>query len=181
MKRQPLSSPLDIQRYFLSPEESGELCMLACMLGDSGDIIFPKLNYEIDMIKFSDIGLKFIEEIGYKPYICQSENEARNFLAEYPHSKKYPIYLFKSDTSGEKPFEEFYTENEQIDDNRFINLGVIKQKNPRQFSEIVNIINDLESILKKDNVNNEMIISALSKYLPTFEYIDKGKNLDQRM
>ncbi|MDC0161539.1 polysaccharide biosynthesis protein [Marine Group III euryarchaeote] len=181
MKRQPLSSPIDIQRYFLSPEESGELCMLACIIGRSGDIIFPKLDYSKDMIKFSDIGLNLLRQLGYEPHICNSEEEARNFFVENPNSQKYPIYLFESDTSGEKSFEEFYTKDEKIDDDVFVNLGVIKQQTSKNLSEIMSVINDLESVLKKDNVDNGMIISVLSKYLLNFDYINKGKNLDQRM
>ena len=181
MKRQPLSSPLDIKRYFLSPKESGELCMLACLLGDSGDIFFPKLDYNQDMIKFSDIGQKLLEELGYVPHVCKTEKEARNFLSNSLNSKEYPIYLFESDTSGEKPFEEFYTAGEDIDENSFSNLGVIKQKNQKELSDVVKIINELDSVIKEKNTNNKKIISVLSKYLPTFKYINKGKNLDQRM
>jgi len=181
MKKQPLSSPLDIQRYFLSPKESGELCMLACMLGESGDIIFPKLDYEIDMIKFSDIGLKLLEQLGYTPLVCKSEKEARDFFDENPDLEKYPIYLFNSDTSGEKVFEEFYTKSEIIDESLFANLGVIKHNSSRNLSEIESIIDNLDLLLQKDDINNEMIISFLSAYLPTFNYINKGKNLDQRM
>ncbi|MBI21960.1 MAG: nucleoside-diphosphate sugar epimerase [Chloroflexi bacterium] len=181
MKRQPLSSPSDIKRYFLSPEESGELCMLACLLGDSGDIFFPKLDYNQDMIKFSDIGLRLLAELGYIPNVCKTEEDARIFLTNSLNPKEYPIYLFESDTSGEKPFEEFYTAGEEIDETSFFNLGVIKQKKQKELSDVVKIINELDSVIKEENTNNKKIISVLSKYLPTFKYINKGKNLDQRM
>tara|TARA_B100000029_G_scaffold464241_1_gene498089 strand:- start:861 stop:2078 length:1218 start_codon:yes stop_codon:yes gene_type:complete len=181
VKRQPLSSPLDIKRYFLSPEESGELCMLACLLGNSGDIIFPKLNYDLDMVSFSDIGLKLLEELGYNPHICDSEDEARVFLSNTDSPSKYPIYLFKSDTSGEKSFEEFYTEYETLDNNSFSSLGIVKQQNFRKIEEISELVIALESIFKKSVVNNDMIISELASFIPTFKYINKGKNLDQRM
>ena len=182
MKKQPLSSPIDIKRYFLSPKESGELCMLACLLGKSGEIIFPKMDYEVDMMSFSSIGIKLLEEMGYVPHICESEKEAREFIANSsPRSSRYPIYLFESDTSGEKPFEEFYTGDEIVDKSKFSSIGVIRQRSHRKTSEIDRVITGLSSIFNKPNANNEMIISQLSDYLPTFNYIDKGKNLDQRM
>jgi len=182
MKKQPLSSPIDIKRYFLSPKESGELCMLACLLGKSGEIIFPKMDYEVDMMSFSSIGIKLLEEMGYVPHICESEKEAREFIANSsPRSSRYPIYLFESDTSGEKPFEEFYTEDEIVDKSKFSSIGVIRQRSHRKTSEIDRVITGLSSIFNKPDANNEMIISQLSDYLPTFNYIDKGKNLDQRM
>ena len=125
IKRQPLTAPLDIKRYFVSPEESGQICLLSCILGESGDVFFPKLN-KSQMLSFSDISNDFLDEIGFSPLICKSEEEAKE-KSKHINNKYnlYPVFYFKSDTSGEKSFEEFFTENEDLEMNKFINLGVV--------------------------------------------------------
>ena len=181
MKRQPLSSPNDVKRYFVSPDESGQICMLACILGKTREIFFPKLG-EGQMMTFSSIADRFLTEHGYVPYYCQSEEEARQMAAELPaNSDKYPVYYFKSDTTGEKSFEEFYVPGEHLDMERFNSLGVIDSVRPRPLDELDSFLNCLTDILADKNTTKAEIVSVMQKYLPNFVHEEKGKNLDQKM
>jgi FlaA1/EpsC-like NDP-sugar epimerase len=181
-KRQPWSCPRGIRRFFVSPQESGELCLMASIMGESGDIFFPKLDEEKDMIPFDRIALDLLEELELEPDICQSEDEAKQkAVALSPDTKKYPIYFFGSDTSGEKSFEEFYTEKEDLDLDSFINLGVIKNSVKREVKEIDIIFNKLQELFNSSNVTKTSIIDILKLYLPNFEHIETGKGLDSKM
>jgi FlaA1/EpsC-like NDP-sugar epimerase len=181
MKRQPFSAPMDVKRYFLSPEESGQICLLACILGKSGEIFFPRLD-ERQMMTFSDIGDQLLISIGLEPLYCKSEEEARyaaSFLTR--HSKLYPVYYFQSDTSGEKSFEEFFTEGEEIDLSSYSSLGVIKNAPKRSIAKIKELTSTLESLLNQPVLTKQEIVQLLSKIIPNFEHIETGKNLDQKM
>lgn len=181
-KNQPWSCPLGISRFFVSPQESGELCLIASIMGESGDIFFPKLNEEKDMIPFDVIALNLIGELGMKPDICKSEAEAlqkASALNENPTS--YPIYFFESDTSGEKTFEEFYTNKEELDTDSFIHLGVIKNSVRRNIQEIDAIFEQLHKLFESDKVTKAAIVEILRIYLPNFEHIETGKGLDSKM
>lgn len=179
-KKQPWSCPLAIRRFFVSPQESGELCLLASIIGKSGDIVFPKLNPEKDMIPFDKIAIDLLTELGLEPDICQSEEEAKSKqLTE--NTKKYPVFFFNSDTSGEKPYEEFYTELETLDMQSFNNLGVVKNSTQKSYTEVITVINQLETLFSSENIKKEDIVNILKKYLPNFEHIEKGKNLDSQM
>ncbi len=181
MKRQPLSSPSDIKRYFISPEESGQLCMLACMLGKSGDVFFPKL-VEKEMKSFSEIAVAFLKERGLEPVFCKSEDEAKRAASNIAvDSLEYPVYFFESDTSGEKAFEEFYTEGEQLDWNSFEALGVIKNANAFSLSGMNKAMNKLSAVLNKPNLGKNEVLKLMGELIPNFNYIEKGKNLDQKM
>jgi len=181
MKKQPLSSPNDVKRYFVSPEESGQICMLACLLGRNREIFFPKLGEE-QMMTFSSIADKFLQTLGYEVKYCSSEEEARKFAAEMPaDSKEYPVYYFKSDTTGEKGYEEFYVPGEHLDLERFGSLGVIDSVKPRPKDELDSFLSNLNSILQKETTTKEEIVSVLKSYLPNFSHEEKGKNLDQKM
>ena len=125
-KQQPIAAPSDVKRYFVTPQESGELCLMSCLLGENRDIFFPKLSEELHLTTFSDIAQRYIKNLGYEPHLCKSEEEARSQSKDLISRKKWPCFFFKSDTSGEKDFEEFFTENEKLDLNRFKNLGIIK-------------------------------------------------------
>lgn len=181
MNRQPFSAPTDIKRYFLSPRESGQLCMLACVLGTSGDIFFPKLSTET-MKDFSEIGTRLLEELGFVPDYCQDEQEARekagNLSAD---SASYPVYYFESDTSGEKPFEEFYTDGEVLDLEHFKKLGVIKGMKTISFDEIETIFEKLHALFSRETIEKKEVIALLTEILPTFNHMEKGKSLDQKM
>ena len=181
MKKQPLSSPNDVKRYFVSPEESGQICMLACLLGRNREIFFPKLGEE-QMMTFSSIADKFLQTLGYEVKYCSSEEEARKFAAEMPaDSNEYPVYYFKSDTTGEKGYEEFYVPGEHLDLNRFSSLGVIDSVKPRPKDELDSFLVDLNTILQKETTTKEEIVSVMKAYLPNFNHEEKGKNLDQKM
>jgi FlaA1/EpsC-like NDP-sugar epimerase len=181
-KRQPWSCPLGIRRFFVSPRESGELCLLASVLGNSGDIFFPKLDEEKDMIPFDQIALKLLKALGLTPDICMTEDEARQkafMLNEL--STSYPVYFFGSDTSGEKPFEEFFTASEEIDLKSFVNLGVVKNSVKRNVTEIDEIFEKLLNLFKSKDVKKADIVMILKKYLPNFDHIETGKGLDSKM
>lgn len=181
MKRQPLSSPNDVKRYFVSPEESGQLCMLACLLGESSDIFFPKL-LESQMMTFSDIAEKFLNELGLEADKCEGENEAKQKAANWDSSSKsYPVCFFKTDTSGEKSFEEFYTKNDTVDMSSFSALGVVKKTKIPHKDEIEKTLNEFAVLFDSENVNKAKVVSLISKYLPDFNHIETGKSLDQKM
>lgn len=181
MKKQPLVAPNDVRRYFVSPEESGQICMLACMLGRNGEIFFPKLGEE-KMMTFSFICDRFLETLGYEKKECASDNEAKKFAAEMPEdSKIYPVVYFKSDTTGEKDYEEFYIPGEKLDMTRFYSLGVIEGIERRSTEELNSFFEDLESIFHKTDFSKSEVVSAIKRFLPNFEHIEKGKNLDQKM
>jgi FlaA1/EpsC-like NDP-sugar epimerase len=181
-KQQPWSCPKGIRRFFVSPLESGELCLMASIMGESGDIFFPKLDEDKDMIPFDQIALDLIEALGLTPDVCQSEDEAKQkALLINDLSTKYPIYFFGSDTSGEKSFEEFYTEEELLDNDSFINLGVVKNSKKRSISEIDSIFNQLHSLFESKNITKAAVVDILQVYLPNFEHHETGKGLDSKM
>ena len=181
MKQQPMSAPNDVKRYFVSPEESGQICMLACMLGHSGEIFFPKLGEE-QMMTFSAICDKFLTELGYTIKQCANEEEARKFAAEMPaNSDTYPVYYFQSDTTGEKSFEEFYIPGEKINMERFSSLGVIEEYPCKPLDEIDIYFAKLQSLFSQPNFTKADVVNLLKVFVPNFEHEEKGKNLDQKM
>jgi FlaA1/EpsC-like NDP-sugar epimerase len=181
-KQQPLSSPLDIKRYFVSPEESGQICLLACLLGHSGEIFFPKLDYNKNMKTFSSIAVSLLKELGFEADMCTSEDEAREKADQLKSdSTAYPVYFFESNTSGEKSFEEFYTEDEELDVKSFSGLGVIKNAQIRSTTELLKIFSDLELAFNSNTTSKASVVKVLKTYLPNFDHIEKGKNLDQSM
>ena len=185
-KNQPWSCPIGIRRYFVSPQESGELCLMASIMGESGDIIYPKLDENRDLIPFDQIAIDLLKIFGLKPDISQSEEEAKRkaLLLNNPGSvptEGYPIYFFDSDTSGEKSIEEFFTEKEELDNRSFINLGVIKKSKKRSIQEINTIFDELHTLFESKNVTKASIVNILKAYLPNFEHIETGKGLDSKM
>lgn len=180
--RQPWSCPLGIRRFFVSPQESGELCLIASVLGESGDIIFPKLDEERDMISFDAIAKDLLQFIGLRPDICSTEDEAKEKAMRLSDEmKSYPVYFFETDTSGEKPYEEFFTDREIIDNDRFINLGVIKNLTRRDFGQIDDIFSRLRTLFDSGDVTKAEVVEILHEWLPDFEHIEKGKGLDSKM
>ena len=177
-KKQPLSCPEDIKRFFVSPEQSGQICLLATFLGKTGNIFFPKLDFQNDQILFKDIALRFLKENGFKPKIMQSEKEAKEFDFDN-NINKYPIYFFKTDTSGEKTYEEFYTENEEYNLDSFNSLGFINSTDIKiSFKEVEN---DFESVFNNPNSEKVDVVAVIKKYVPDFMHIETGKHLDQKM
>ena len=179
MKQQPLSCPSDVKRFFVSPQESGEICLLACVLGKSGEIFFPKLDEEKDMVNFAAIVPAFLQQLGFEADICSSEAAAREKAAS-PAEGRYPVYFFASETSGEKLFEEFYTDKEEILMDKFSALGVIQNAPRRKKEELDGIIKHLETVFAA-GVNKEQIVQVLNALLPDFQHIETGLNLDQKM
>lgn len=181
MKRQPIAAPEDVLRYFVSPEESGQICMLACVLGRSGEVFFPKLGKE-KMMRFSTIADRFLKSLGYQPHCCSSDEEAKRYAAEMPEdTKEWPVVYFRSDTTGEKDFEEFFVEGEKLDLDRFLALGVIEESAHRPMEEVCVFLNCLEDIFRKENFTKADVVDALKGFLPNFEHEEKGKHLDQKM
>ena len=178
MKQQPLSCPADVKRFFVSPGESGEICLSACILGNSGEIFFPRLE-EKDMVNFADIVPPFLEAFGYGVDICASEQEAREKAAVGP-GINYPVFYFNSDTSGEKLYEEFYTDDEELDMDRYAALGVIRNVKRRDRKELDEIIWNIESLFTQDATKAD-VVSLLARMLPGFQHIETGLNLDQKM
>lgn len=183
MNRHPLAVPGDVKRYFVSPRESGDICMLACILGKSGDIYFPKLTPD-QLTSFVDITEKFLDELGFTMDRCSSEGEAKEKSQQLENNiKAYPVYVFNSETSGEKLYEEFYTDSEETDLDTYTSLGVVKN-NPGLSSTSVNITDgmmELESLFAAGNIKKHEIVEILSRYIPTFDHIEKGVGLDQKM
>ncbi len=181
-RRQPWSCPLGIRRFFVSPQESGELCLIASVLGESGDIIFPKLDENRDMISFEAIALDLLKYLGLEADRCSSEDEARKkALLLNDKSTSYPVYFFETDTSGEKPYEEFFTDREIIDNDRFVNLGVIKNVVVRDIKEIDGVFQMLRTLFESGSVTKTEVVDILKTWLPNFEHIEKGKGLDSKM
>jgi len=177
-KKQPLSCPSDIKRFFVTPEQSGQICLLATFLGETGNIFFPKLDFHKDQIYFKDIALDFLKQNGFEPKLVNSEKEAKEFDFD-KHPNKYPIYFFKTDTSGEKTYEEFYTEDEEYEINKYDSLGFIKTLDIKISFEDVK--SDFESVFSNHNSKKSHIIEVIKKYVPDFEHIETGKHLDQKM
>lgn len=181
MKKQPLAAPSDVRRYFVSPEESGQICMLACMLGHNGEIFFPKLGEE-KMITFSSICDKFLETLGYEKKECSTDDEAKKFAMDMSeNSKIYPVVYFKSDTTGEKDYEEFYIPGEKLNMERFSSLGVIEEVEKRPIQELDVFFDELKDIFHESDFTKAEVVSAIIRFLPNFEHVEKGKNLDQKM
>ena len=177
-KKQPLTCPSDIKRFFVTPEQSGQICLLATFLGDSGNIFFPKLDFHKDQIYFKEIALDFLNSNGFEPELVQSEKEAKEFDFD-KNTNKYPIYFFKTDTSGEKTYEEFFTEDEDYDITSYDSLGYIKTIEEQiSFDEVVR---DFNQVFENPNPTKSNIVSVIKKYVSDFEHIETGKHLDQKM
>jgi len=180
-KQQPIVAPNDIKRYFVTPQESGELCLMSCIFGENRDIFFPKLSESLHLISFADIAVKYLEDLGYEPYLCKDEDEARLLAKTLPQEGKYPCLFTSSDTTGEKDFEEFFTENEILDMECFENLGIIK--NEANFDEV--LLNEfektIEMMLKNRAWKKEQIVELFFKMIPDFGHKETGKYLDGKM
>lgn len=179
-KKQPLAAPNDVKRYFVSPEESGQICMLACILGKAGEVFFPKLG-ENQMLTFSSICDDFVQAQGFEKEVCTTDDAAKKYAATMGYdSRNYPVVFFKSDTTGEKAFEEFYIPGEKINMERFKALGVIEETTRREMGEVNAFFQQLEDLFTGD-FTKEDVVEAIKAFIPNFEHEEKGKNLDQKM
>lgn len=180
-KRQPIVAPQDIKRYFVTPKESGELCLMSCIFGENRDIFFPKLSEELHLISFAEIAVKYLKQIGYEPYLCSSEDEARTLAETLPDQGKWPCLFTDSDTTGEKDFEEFYTENETLDMTRFQNLGVIKNAPVFDNQALEEFTRFIDEQKKSRSWAKEGIVALFYKMIPGFVHKETGKYLDGKM
>jgi len=182
-KHQPISAPKDIRRYFVTPKEAGELCLFSTILGENRDIFFPKLSEKLHLITFAEIAVRYLNSLGYEPYICESEDEARAFFRDKSNlnSKKWPCYFFESDTTGEKDFEEFYTTKETLDMDRFKTIGVIKNEPIFDAEKLDNFLKEIREMRESGSWSREDLISLFLRTLPEFHHKETGKFLDNRM
>ncbi|WP_366508776.1 UDP-N-acetylglucosamine 4,6-dehydratase [uncultured Campylobacter sp.] len=180
-KRQPIVAPNDIKRYFVTPEESGELCLLSCLLGENLDIFFPKLSNELHLITFSQIAVKFLKSQGLTPHICNNEDEARALAKTLPKNGAYPCLFTPSDTTGEKDFEEFFTEGEILDLETFKSIGVIKNEAKFDINKLENFKNQVEQMIHLGAWDKEQILALFCELLPNFTHKETGKYLDGKM
>ena len=180
-KRQPISAPNDVRRYFVTPQESGELCLMSCIFGENRDIFFPKLSEELHLTTFSDIAERYINYFGYQPFHCSNEEEARDRCDELVAAKKWPCYFFNSDTSGEKDFEEFFTDNEVLDTDTFNNIGVIKNDADFDSARLDNFLDVVNSLRSHDVWEKSLLVDLFNQTIPDFDHKETGKYLDGRM
>ena len=180
IQRQPISCPSDVKRFFVSPEESGEICLLTCILGNSGDIYFPKLN-ENQLVNFKSITEDFFKYLNKDIKICKSEKEAKEVASNLSDSSSYPVYFFKTDTSGEKLYEEFYTSDDEINLEKFESIGVIKNSYKPNYLEVESVVNQMSELFSRESYNKEDIINVMNNLLTSFSHIETGKSLDQKM
>lgn len=180
-KRQPVVAPADVKRYFVTPKESGELCLMSALLGENRDIFFPKLSEEFHLMTFSGIAEMYLNDLGYEPYVCADENEAREKMKELPGKGQWPCLWTKSDTTGEKDFEEFYTGSETLEMNRFISIGVIKNSGNPDKAKTAHFQEQIRRIKKKGMWQKQEIVDLFFEMIPEFHYVEKGKYLDSKM
>ena len=180
-KCQPIVAPNDIKRYFLTPQESGELCLMSCIFGENRDIFFPKLIEALHLITFSDIAIKYLENLGYKPYLCKSEDEARSLAVKLPGQGQWPCLFTTSDTTGEKDFEEFFTENETLDMDRFHNLGVIKNEPVYDESKLQHFTKMIDQMKVARKWSKDQIVELFFEMIPNLGHKETGKYLDGKM
>tara|TARA_B100001287_G_C22680466_1_gene530061 strand:+ start:2240 stop:3427 length:1188 start_codon:yes stop_codon:yes gene_type:complete len=181
LKKQPFSAPQDVKRYFITPQESGELCLLSGLLGNNKEIFFPKLSADLNLISFSDLAIKYLEHQDFEPYICSTEEEARDSMQDLFLEKKWPCFFFNSDTTGEKSFEEFYTEDEELLMDKFKNIGIIKANLNYDEEKLYHFETSIYGLLEKQTWSKDQIKKIFQDLLPNFDHIEKNKNLDQRM
>jgi len=180
-KHQPISAPNDVRRYFVTPQESGELCLMSCIFGENRDIFFPKLSEALDLTRFSDIAVRYLAALGFEAHECASEEEARERAPELIARKQWPCYFFASDTTGEKDFEEFFTEGETLDMRRFANLGVIKNAPVYDQARLDGFLYALQAIRDQPMWEKAPIVDLFNHMIPDFAHKETGKYLDGRM
>ena len=180
-KKQPIVAPNDVRRYFVTPKESGELCLMSCIFGENRDIFFPKLSEELHLITFSEIATKYLKELGYEPFECKDEDEARESISVLPQKGKWPCLFVPSDTTGEKDFEEFFTSEEQLDLDRFNNLGIIKNEADFDDDKLSFFTNTIHELKSRMDWGKQDIVDLFFKMIPNFEHLETGKYLDNKM
>ena len=178
---QPIVAPDDIERYFVTPQESGELCLISAILGNNRDILFPKLSKQLKLTKFSDIAIKFLHARGYEPKICSNEDEAREKVTEFSKQKKWPCLFTKSTTSGEKSFEEFFTDNENIDLDSFETIGIVKNNLHFDEDKLMNFEIQIREMKKSKKWDKNRLLDLFKELIPNFNHLETGNYLDDKM
>lgn len=180
-KNQPIVAPTDVRRYFLTPQESGELCLMSCLFGENRDIYFPKLSEDNDLLTFTDIAINYLKDLGFEPYLCQSEEEARSSVESLKSVGKWPCYFSPSDTTGEKEYEEFFTTKEVLDLAKHESFGIIKNEEFVENEKLDYFSSMIESMKEKGSWEKLELVKLFREMLPDLEYEDKGKYLDSKM
>jgi FlaA1/EpsC-like NDP-sugar epimerase len=180
-KKQPLSAPFDVKRYFVTPKEAGQLCLFSGLLGKNREFFFPKLSEKLNLISFDQIAIKYIKNLGFTPIVCSSEEEARDNIRNYIKINKWPCYFFKSDTTGEKDFEEFFTKDEKLDLNRFNTIGIIKSSLEFEEKKLEMFLETIDRLSKEDLWKKNQFISLFNKLIPNFMHLETNKYLDDKM
>lgn len=180
-KHQPIAAPSDIKRYFVTPKESGQLCLLSCLLGVSGDIFFPKLTTNFSLTLLSDIVERYVHSQGYEPIYCSSEDEARASVPSCIERGAWPCFLTPSNTTGEKSFEEFYTDDELLDMTQFQGIGVVKNTAVPNESFVTHFNQQIEQLLKAGSWSKLDIVRIFENALPEFKHVELGQHLDNKM
>ena len=180
-KKQPIVAPNDIKRYFVTPKESGEHCLMSCIFGENRDVFFPKLSESLHLITFADIAVKFLKNLGYEPHLCKDEDEARELIKTLPAEGKWPCLFTESDTTGEKDFEEFFTDNETLDMERFHNLGVIKNELDSEDQKLEFFTKEIEQLKSAKKWTKQNILDLFNTMIPDFGHKETGKYLDSKM
>lgn len=180
-KNQPISAPSDVRRYFVTPQESGELCLSSCLLGNNREVFFPKLSEALHLTRFSDIAVLYLQSHGYTPFECASEDEARDRASELIRQRKWPVYFFVSDTTGEKDFEEFYIGDEDIDWDRFAGIGVIRNPVDYDDKKLNKFLDGINQMRRQEVWNKADIVDLFNWMIPEFQHKEVGKYLDSRM
>ncbi len=181
LKNQPISAPMDVRRYFVTPKEAGELCLISCLLGEDRNIFFPRLSEELNLVRFNDIAIKYLEARGYTAYRCESEEVARKSVDSLKQKKCWPVYFFESDTTGEKSFEEFYMEGEDVDWQSFKNIGVIKSSLEFDVTKLGDFEKEIGQFLSSGNWEKRDLLGLFNDLIPGFTHKETGKYLDGKM
>lgn len=181
LKKQPIVAPNDIKRYFVTPQESGELCLMSCLLGDNRDIFFPKLSEDLHLITFSEIAVKYLDMMGYEAHLCSNEDEARDLVATLPQEGKWPCLFTESDTTGEKDFEEFFVEGETLDLERFEKLGIVKSDLDFEEEKLDYFLDSIHKMKNNLGWSKSDVVRLFHELLPGFDHKETGKYLDSKM
>lgn len=181
LKKQPIVAPTDIKRYFVTPQESGELCLMSCIFGENRDIFFPKLSESLHLISFADIAIEYLKERGFTPHLCESEEEARELAKTLPTLGKWPCLFTTSDTTGEKGFEEFFTESEKLDMERFENIGIVKNDVIYDASLLSLFEDEIFKMKSQCKWTKQEVVALFHKMIPGFGHKETGKYLDSKM
>ena len=180
-KRQPISAPNDVRRYFVTPQESGELCLMSGLLGQNRDVFFPKLSEELHLTTFSDIATRYLNALGYEAVACDTEDEARVRAEELIPQRRWPCYFFASDTTREKDFEEFFTDKEVLDMDRFANVGIVKSRMNYDPTLLLEFCREIAAFRSRERWDKAHIVALFNRMIPEFNHLDTGRYLDGRM